>query len=154
MPQNRQYKPGHVIKASIAYTLDNLSRMDLPTFISRMSPLPILGVLDGICNFPTHFKWTFCKQTKKILIRHRVMRCLIGIFTVCLCPIKDARLIWVTLFNIWLILESEKQQKNPLYAFTAEQGWISANIGKCYLKLSDRNFKWHWLQIIYFESGY
>ena len=30
-----------------------------------------------------------------------------------------------------LLLEREKQQKFSLYAVTAEQGWIEANIGKC-----------------------
>ena len=34
------------------------------------------------------FNRTFCKQTVEILIRHRIMRCLIWDCSVCLCPIK------------------------------------------------------------------
>ena len=35
------------------------------------------------------------------------------------------------IFNIRLLLERERQQKIFTYVFTAEQGWISAKIGKC-----------------------
>ena len=64
-----------------------LSQIDLPTFISGTSSFPISGLLGGICHF-SPFNRIFCKQTVKILIRHRIMRCLIWVCTVCLCPIK------------------------------------------------------------------
>ena len=35
------------------------------------------------------------------------------------------------ILNIGLLLEREKMQKVSLYAFTAEQGWNLAKIGKC-----------------------
>ena len=62
--------------------------MNLPTLISWMCPFPILGVLDGIFHFCPNSYSTSCKQTVKILIRHRIMWCLIWTCTVCLCPIK------------------------------------------------------------------
>ena len=54
------------------------------------------------------------------------------------------------LFHIGLLLEREKQEK----VFILCRGGFRQKIGKCCLKLSDRNFKWHRLQIIYFQSSY
>ena len=38
--------------------------------------------------FVSNLNKLFCIQMVKILIRHRIMRCLIWICSVCLCPIK------------------------------------------------------------------
>ena len=75
MPQNTSF-------------LTHFSLMDLPTLTSRMSPFPIKGMLGGTFHFFPNFNKPFCKQTVKILIRHCIIRCLIWICTVCLCPIK------------------------------------------------------------------
>ena len=69
-----------------------------PILINWMSPFPILGVLAGIFHFYSNFNGTFCKQTVETLIRCHVLRHLIWVYTVCLCPTK-----W-TLGKIWLIL--------------------------------------------------
>ena len=69
--------------------------MDLPSLISGTSPYPILGVSGGIFHFFPNYNRTFFKQTVKILIRHRIMRCLIWVCTVNMSYKKDARLIWV-----------------------------------------------------------
>ena len=63
--------------------LTHLSLMDLPTLISKTSPFPILGALGGIFHL-LPFNRTFCKQTVKIVIRHRIF----WVCTVCPCPIK------------------------------------------------------------------
>ena len=39
-------------------------------------------------HYCQHFKGTYCKQIVTILIRHRNMRRLVWIYTVCLCPLK------------------------------------------------------------------
>ena len=48
--------------------------MDLPTFISRMSPFTFLGVLGGIFHFFPNFNHrTFCKQIVKLQIRNTTL---------------------------------------------------------------------------------
>ena len=74
------------------------------------------GVLVAIFHFYYYFNKTFCKQTVKILIRHRIMRCLIWVCTVCLCPIKRTLGIYglkqcVLLVFIILTRVSEKLKK-------------------------------------------
>ena len=56
--------------------------------IIKTSSFPILRVLGGIFHFFTNSLELSCKQTIKSLFRQRIMRCLIGVCTVCLCPIK------------------------------------------------------------------
>ena len=105
MPQNRTYKPGHVIKASIAYTLTHLSRMDSPTFISRTSPFPILEVLGGICNFFPYLNRKANNedpdQTSRYVGSDLNPHCL---------PVshkKNARLIWIKLLIIPIFLDKQ-----------------------------------------------
>ena len=62
--------------------------MQFPTTMNWRSPFPILEVLGGILYFFSKFNIRFCKQTVKILIKHRILRCLIWTGTVCPCPIK------------------------------------------------------------------
>ena len=60
--------------------------MDLHTLISTTRPF---SNFRGVgCYISPHFLRIFYKQTVKIIIRHRIMQCLISICTVCLCPIK------------------------------------------------------------------
>ena len=68
--------------------LTHLSLMDLPTLISRMSLLPILGMLGSIFHFYSYFNRTFWKQTVETQIRRRVLRRLIWVCTYCLCTSK------------------------------------------------------------------
>ena len=59
---------------------------------------PILGVLGVIFNIFPNFNSTLCKQIVKILIRHRIMPCLVsdlGLHCLPMSHKKDARLIWV-----------------------------------------------------------
>ena len=72
---------GAMVIVRKGHNLTHLSRDNLPTLINRMSPFLILRMLGGI--FP-NFNRTFCKQIVKILIRHRIMRCLIWVCTLCL----------------------------------------------------------------------
>ena len=52
------------------------------------------------CFFPLIFI-SYYKQTEKILIRHRMMRCLIWVCTICICPIKRTLcFIWVNPIHI------------------------------------------------------
>ena len=57
----------------------------LPILISKSSPISIVG---WEYIFLSKFCRTYYKQTAKILIRRRIMRRLIWVYTVCLCPIK------------------------------------------------------------------
>ena len=59
--------------------------MDLPTLISKTRP-STLGVLGFFLQIL--IEHSALKQIVKILIRHRIMRCLIWVCTVCLYPIK------------------------------------------------------------------
>ena len=68
--------------------LTYLNLMDLPTIINWTNPFPILGVLGVIFPFYSNFGTIFCKQTVETLIRRRVLRRLIWVCTVCLCPTK------------------------------------------------------------------
>ena len=47
-----------------------------------------LRLLGGLFILFSNFNRRICKRTVKFLIRHRVMRCLIWICTVCIFPIK------------------------------------------------------------------
>ena len=59
------------------------------------SSFPIVGV-SGVLLFYSISNRYSCYQTVKTLIRRRVLRRLIWVYTVCLCPQKwDTRLIWV-----------------------------------------------------------
>ena len=59
--------------------------MDFPTFISRTSPpISILGMLFGIFHLFLNLNRTYCKLTVKI----QMMRRLIWVCTICLCPIE------------------------------------------------------------------
>ena len=84
----------HVIKTIIqckprsACYLTHLSQINFPISISRTSLLQILGVLGGIFHLISNFNRKFCKQTVETLIRRRVLRRLIWVSTVCLCPTK------------------------------------------------------------------
>ena len=73
-------------QASSCNSLTHLCRMDLCTLISRNSSFPNFGVLMVFYIFFSNFNKTFCKLTVKILIRHRIMHCLIWVVTVCQCP--------------------------------------------------------------------
>ena len=67
----------------MGYFLTHLCQMDFPISINRTSSFPILGLLGCIFRFHSNFKRTFCMQTVESLIRR-----LIGVFAVCLCPTK------------------------------------------------------------------
>ena len=71
--------------------------MEFPTIIHLSGPYPLYGLMGGIFHFYSNFNRTFCKQTVETLIRHSVMRRLMWVCIVCLCPTKRtlARLIWV-----------------------------------------------------------
>ena len=58
------------------------------TFITCMSPYPILGLLGGIFHFYSNFDRTFCKQTVENLIRCHFLWCLNWFCTICRCPTK------------------------------------------------------------------
>ena len=62
--------------------------MNFPISISRTSLSPILGVLVGIFHFYSNSYRTLCEQTVETLIRHPIMRHLIWVCPVCLCPTK------------------------------------------------------------------
>ena len=50
--------------------------MDLPTYISWMSPFPILGMLGGIFHSLSNFNRTFCKQIVVTLASDLGLHCL------------------------------------------------------------------------------
>ena len=60
--------------------------MDLSILIKWTSPLSIWGVSGVLFHFYSISNRYFCKQTVKTLIRRRVLRRLIWVCTVCLCP--------------------------------------------------------------------
>ena len=62
--------------------------MNCPISISRTSQFQILGVLSGIVHFYSNSNRRFSEQTVETLIRRRVLRCLIWVCAVCLCPTK------------------------------------------------------------------
>ena len=70
------------------FILTYLSRMGFPTIINWASLFPYQGLLGGILLLYSNFNRTFCKQTAETLIRRRVLRRLILVCTVCLCPTK------------------------------------------------------------------
>ena len=62
--------------------------MDLPTHINWTSPFLLKGFLCAIFHFNPHFDRIFGRQMVETLIRRRVLRRLIWVCTVCLCPTK------------------------------------------------------------------
>ena len=84
--------------------------MEFPTTINRSSPFPNKGVLGVfLCVFfSLNFNRGFCKQTVKFLI---IMRCLIWICTVCLCPTKRTLgLYGITCYCIGMFLAHLSQR--------------------------------------------
>ena len=96
LERQRQIQMAHKLeimrqKKHVGVTLiTHLSRMDFPIPINWTSPFPILGVLGPVFQFYQNFDRIFCKQTVETLIRRRVMRRLVWVCTVCLCPTKRA----------------------------------------------------------------
>ena len=84
-----------MINVTISLTL--LSRMKLPTFVKWNSPFSS-GFLDVGCHSYSNFNRVSCKQTVENLIRHGSLLRLILACTTCLCPTKNASLIWVKYF--------------------------------------------------------
>ena len=64
--------------------------MEFPIIINWTSPFPFQGLLGCILSFYQNSNRTFSKQTVETLIRSRVLRHLIRVCTVCLCPTKKA----------------------------------------------------------------
>ena len=62
--------------------------MEFPIPVDWTCPFSFYVVLDGMFHFCSNFNRTFCKQTVSILIRHRVLHCLIWVCTVFLCLTK------------------------------------------------------------------
>ena len=60
--------------------------MEFPTLIYWISQFPFLGLLGGIFLFYSNFNRTLCKQTVGTLVRRRILRRLVWVYTVCLCP--------------------------------------------------------------------
>ena len=63
--------------------------MDLPTYISWMSPFPILGMLGGIFHYRPDLNRTSCKQIVVTLATN------LGLHFLPMTHKKDAMLIWV-----------------------------------------------------------
>ena len=77
----------YILSCEVLLILNPFSRIDLPTLIS--SNFRGVGWYFSF-YFSQNFDRKLCKQTVKILFRHRIVRCLIGICTICLCIIKRA----------------------------------------------------------------
>ena len=73
--------------------------MDLPTLISRSGSFPFLGMLGGIFH-------VFYKFLKNVL-QANIMRYLIRICTVCLCPIKSVTFDLLYLEIMCLVYKTE-----------------------------------------------
>ena len=72
----------------VSSSLTHLSRMDFLTVFSWTSPFPFEGLLGCIFHFHSIFNRTVCQQTVQTLIRRRVLRRLVWVCTICLCPTK------------------------------------------------------------------
>ena len=62
--------------------------MNFPISIGRTILFQILGLLGGIFQFYSNSDSTFSEQTVETLIRRRVLRRLIWVSAICLCPTK------------------------------------------------------------------
>ena len=91
--------------------------MEFPISISRTSRFLILGVLGGIFHFYSNSYRTFCEQTVETLIRCRVLRRLIWVCAVCLCPTK-------------------KEDGVPSHHVKAQIGWFFSHMRKVVLLTS------------------
>ena len=83
---------------NITISLTFLSRMKLPTFAKWTSPFSASGFLDVVFHSYSNFNRISYKQTVENLIRHGSLWRLILACTICLCPTKNASLIWVKYF--------------------------------------------------------
>ena len=113
-------------------TLTHLGWNVLPALISRMIPFPILGVLSGIYRRFPILNWTFCKQTVKILIRYRIMRCLIWTCTVCIRPIKRTPCLYgLTIPLFALVIEVLGIHKNGYMYHPLQRTFQLQSVGWC-----------------------
>ena len=85
--------------------------MNFPISIERTSLFQILGVLGGIFHFYSNSNIRFCEQTVETLIRRRIMRCLIWVCAVCLCPTKRT----LGLYGLRGNFTKELYENIPLY---------------------------------------
>ena len=64
-----------------------LSRVVYPILNVRMDPFPVLGLLGDLFHFHQSLN-RICEQTVETLIRHNILRHLIWVSIIFLCPIK------------------------------------------------------------------
>ena len=112
--------------------------MDLSILIIWMSPFRISEVSGVLFHFYFIFDRNSCQQTVKTLIRRRVLRRLILVYTVCLCPKKwDAMLIRVKL-GYFLNSGEPNRCRFVLYIFTVSDRFLRRNekvkVGLMYYK--------------------
>ena len=73
----------------VCMSLTHLYRMEFPSIINWSSPFPFQGMMGGIFHFfPSNFDRKCSKQTVQTPIRPCILRRLIWVCVVCLCPTK------------------------------------------------------------------
>ena len=82
--------------------LTHICLVDFSILINWTSPFPILAVFGVRFHFHSILNRYSCQQTVKTLIRRRVLRRLIWVCTVCLCP-KNGTLGLYGLKYLWLV---------------------------------------------------
>ena len=86
-----------------AELLTHLCLMD-PTIINWTNLFRSKGLLGSMTQFHSNFESSFCKQTVEALVRLRILRRLIWVCTVCLCPTKRTLRLYGLIYNLGFIL--------------------------------------------------
>ena len=90
----------------------HICRVDPSIHINWTSPFPILRLSGVLFHFYSISNRYSCKQTVKTLIRHRVLRRLIWVCTVCLYP-KNGTLGLYGLIKGWVITRTIRSSSLP-----------------------------------------
>ena len=75
--------------------------MDLPTLISRKSPIPNLGVFSGICNFYSNVKKNSVSKHWNPYQTSRSVASDLGLHCLSMSNKKGARRIWVNTSHLY-----------------------------------------------------
>ena len=80
----------HIVQSTMFHfiQLRHLSQMEFPNTCIINQSIFVSRVVKLYFHIYQNADRTFCKQTVETLIRHRILRCLIWVCTVCLCPTK------------------------------------------------------------------
>ena len=108
---------GHMQTGSTLFVLTHICLVDPSILINWTSPFPNLGVSDVLFHLYSILNRYSCQQTVKTLIRRRILRRLIWVCIVCLCPKNGTLGLYALKYNKYEKIHHTPYTKNGLVPF-------------------------------------